>query len=81
MSKLIKITAIIMGASMIFISLPSNTEAAWCNDKILVKTERYCENGKTFIKKHYRQDCRYDNGKSGTERWIETDVLGGCIQA
>ncbi|MCY9515547.1 hypothetical protein [Paenibacillus apiarius] len=61
MSKLIKITAIILGASMIFISLPSQTEATVvaCYPKVLEKTEKV--GGKT--KKYYKQICRDRGGK------------------
>lgn len=56
MSKLIKITAIILGASMIFISSPYSTEAAKkCEAKKLEKTEIIVGEKSITLNKYYSQ--------------------------
>lgn len=80
MSKLLRLTGIILSASMIFISLPSNTEAARCENKKIEYVERYCLDGRTHTKIGYSQKCYDDSGKPTVKIWSEERVSSGCVR-
>lgn len=71
--------AAVLCASAFLVAMPSPSQAAVCSSKFLVKTETFCLNGRTIIQKHYSQTCQYDNGKTVTEKWVETETRSGCI--
>lgn len=79
MNKITKMMAAVLCASAFLVALPSPSQADTCGPKILVKTETFCLDGRTYTKKHYSQTCNYDNGKTVTEKWVETDSRSGCI--
>ncbi|WP_289355659.1 MULTISPECIES: hypothetical protein [unclassified Paenibacillus] len=78
MSKITKVMAVVVCASVFLVAVPSPSQAASCGKKILDYTERNCFNGKTIIKRHYSQTCLYDNGKTDRKEWVETEFLDYC---
>lgn len=82
MSKLIKFTGILMTASFIFISLPSQTQAAAkCDPKYIARTETFCDHktGYTVTNYYYKQTCYSDNGQRHTYEWVESKRVSGCF--
>lgn len=80
MSKLLRLTGIILSASMIFISLPSQTKAeqAVCYGAIVWKEEKFCLEGTYYIKTYYTQTCKYSDGKQKSHDWVDVKSYNGC---
>ncbi|MCE5168543.1 hypothetical protein LQV63_04350 [Paenibacillus profundus] len=81
MSKLIKFTGILMSASFILLSFPSQTEAAKCDSKYIAKTETFCDHstGYTITNTYYKQTCYSDKGQPHTYEWVDSKKVSGCI--